>query len=50
MYVCGGAIMAHPMGVAAGVTSIREAWDAARAGVSLEVHARDHPALRAAIA
>ena len=26
MYLCGGGIMAHPMGIAAGVASIQQAW------------------------
>ena len=50
MYLCGGGIMAHPMGVEAGVASIREAWDAARSGIELTAYAADHPALRAALA
>ena len=37
--------MGHPGGVAAGVASLREAWDAALAGVSLSDHAKSHPAL-----
>lgn len=41
--------MAHPDGVAAGVQSMREAWDAARAGVSADDHARSHPALARAL-
>ena len=49
MYVCGGGIMAHPGGIAAGVTSIRQAWEAALAGRSLEEYAKDHLELRQAI-
>jgi ribulose-bisphosphate carboxylase large chain len=49
MYVCGGGIFAHPGGVAAGVASVRQAWDAAMAGRSLEDHARDHSELRQAL-
>jgi ribulose 1,5-bisphosphate carboxylase large subunit-like protein len=33
----------------AGVASLREAWDAALRGGSLEEHARSHPALRQAL-
>jgi len=45
----GGGIIGHPHGIAAGVASLREAWQAAAAGVSLEDFARDRPALRAAL-
>ena len=45
----GGGIMAHPDGVAAGVVALREAWDAATAGVSLADYAREHPALAKAL-
>jgi ribulose-bisphosphate carboxylase large chain len=33
MYLCGGGIMGHPSGIAAGVASIREAWQAALEGM-----------------
>ena len=36
MYLAGGGIIGHPDGAAAGVASLREAWEAAVAGVSLE--------------
>ena len=49
MHLAGGGIIGHPDGVAAGVASIREGWEAAVAGVSLEDYARDHPALAAAM-
>ncbi|MCI0390602.1 MAG: ribulose-bisphosphate carboxylase large subunit family protein [Acidobacteria bacterium] len=49
MYVCGGGIVAHPAGIAAGVASIRQAWDAALAGKTLEEYARDHVELRRAM-
>lgn len=45
----GGGIMAHPGGPAAGVTALREAWDAAVAGVPLTAHARAHRALAQAL-
>lgn len=45
----GGGILAHPLGPAAGVASLREAWDAVAAGVSLGEYAIDHPALREAL-
>ena len=41
--------MAHPDGPAAGVAALREAWDAAIAGVPLADYARDHPALAQAL-
>jgi ribulose-bisphosphate carboxylase large chain len=31
IYACGGGIMGHPGGIAAGVQAIRQAWDAALA-------------------
>lgn len=49
MHVCGGGIMAHPDGVAAGVASLRQAWEAAMAGVPLEDAARSHVELRRAM-
>jgi ribulose-bisphosphate carboxylase large chain len=45
----GGGIMAHPDGPAAGVAALREAWDAAMAGIALADYARDHPDLRRAL-
>ncbi|MFD1507045.1 ribulose 1,5-bisphosphate carboxylase [Georgenia yuyongxinii] len=50
MYICGGGILAHPDGVAAGVASIRQAWDAALGGVDLDEHASTHPELATALA
>jgi ribulose-bisphosphate carboxylase large chain len=50
MFMSGGGILAHPGGPAAGVTSIRQAWAAARAGVALADAARDAPELAAALA
>jgi ribulose-bisphosphate carboxylase large chain len=49
LFMSGGGIMAHPGGPAAGVASIREAWEAVRSGRRLEDYAEDHPALRAAL-
>ncbi len=45
----GGGIMAHPDGPGAGVSSLRQAWEAAMAGVALEDYAREHPALAKAL-
>jgi ribulose-bisphosphate carboxylase large chain len=49
IHAAGGGIMGHPNGVAAGVRSLREAWEAAVAGVSLTEYAQSHPDLRASI-
>jgi ribulose-bisphosphate carboxylase large chain len=49
MHLAGGGIIAHPQGIAAGVASMREAWQAAIEGASLERFASTRPALRAAI-
>ncbi|MFT3989569.1 ribulose-bisphosphate carboxylase large subunit family protein [Aestuariivirga sp.] len=49
IYAAGGGVMAHPGGPEAGVRSLREAWEAAMAGVAIETHARTHPALQQAL-
>ncbi len=49
MYVCGAGIIAHPGGVAAGVASVQQAWQAAAEGTSLEVYARSHVELAQAL-
>jgi len=36
LYMAGGGIMAHPMGAAAGVTALQQAWKAAVDGLQLE--------------
>jgi ribulose-bisphosphate carboxylase large chain len=46
MYLAGGGIIAHPGGAAAGVAAIRQAWEAAAAGVPLDEFARDRTELR----
>ena len=45
----GGGIFGHPNGVAAGVTALREAWEAAMQGVSLADYAQTRPALKSAL-
>ncbi|MFK8034236.1 MAG: 3-oxo-isoapionate-4-phosphate decarboxylase OiaX [Hyphomicrobiales bacterium] len=50
MYLGGGGIHGHPLGAASGVATIRQAWDAARDGLSLEEKATGHPELAAALA
>ena len=49
MHLAGGGIIGHPDGIAAGVASMREGWEAAVAGIGLETYAQTHPALRAAL-
>ncbi|MEM7566663.1 MAG: RuBisCO large subunit C-terminal-like domain-containing protein, partial [Pseudomonadota bacterium] len=49
IYACGGGIAGHPDGIEAGVTSIREAWAAARDGVPIAVAARESRPLARAI-
>ena len=49
LFMSGGGILAHPGGPAAGVRSIRQAWDAVRAGRELQDHAREAPDLRQAL-
>ena len=49
MYLGGGGIHGHPMGLAAGVRAIRQAWDAAAVETPLDTYAATHPELRAAL-
>ncbi|WP_321960797.1 ribulose-bisphosphate carboxylase large subunit family protein [Paraburkholderia sp. J7] len=49
LFMCGGGILAHPDGAAAGVTSVREAWAAIEAGVDVDSYARERPALQRAL-
>lgn len=49
MYLAGGGILAHPGGPAAGVRALRQAWEAAVQGISLETYAESHPELRETI-
>jgi ribulose-bisphosphate carboxylase large chain len=49
LFMSGGGILAHPDGPAAGVLSIRQAWQAVREGQSLDDYARHAPELRRAI-
>ena len=50
LFMSGGGILAHPDGPAAGVTSIRQAWTAVRAGQPLAEHAKAAPELARALA
>jgi ribulose-bisphosphate carboxylase large chain len=45
LYMAGGGIMAHPSGPAGGVRAIRQAWEAAALGQTLEKFAEDHAEL-----
>jgi ribulose-bisphosphate carboxylase large chain len=49
IYACGGGILAHPAGPAAGVRALRQAWEAAATGVPLAEFAQQHAELRAAL-
>jgi ribulose-bisphosphate carboxylase large chain len=50
IHAAGGGIIAHPGGVAAGVTALRQAWEAAVAGIPVDIYARDHAELGQALA
>ncbi|MBO0947889.1 ribulose-bisphosphate carboxylase large subunit family protein [Fibrella forsythiae] len=43
LYMAGGGILAHPMGPAAGVTALQQAWQAAVDGLSIEQAAATYP-------
>ena len=45
----GGGVVAHPHGISNGVKAMCDAWDAAMVGIRLDVYAKDHPALAAAL-
>ncbi|QHN05367.1 ribulose 1,5-bisphosphate carboxylase [Granulicella sp. WH15] len=49
IYACGGGILGHPMGVAAGVLSLQQAWEAAAENVPLATYAATRPELAAAL-
>ena len=49
LYLCGGGVVSHPSGPAAGVRAVRQAWEAAVAGIDLDTHARTHPELAEAL-
>ena len=49
IFAAGGGIFGHPGGVAAGVTALRQAWQAAVDGVPLADAARAQPELRDAL-
>ena len=49
IFACGGGIMGHPGGIAAGVRSIHQAWEAALEGTALAEAARSKPELKQAL-
>jgi ribulose-bisphosphate carboxylase large chain len=49
IHAAGGGILGHPSGIAAGVSAMRSAWDAAVAGIPLARHAVTRPALAQAM-
>jgi ribulose-bisphosphate carboxylase large chain len=49
IFACGGGIVAHPAGAAAGVASVRQAWQAALDGLDCEAACRLYPELRQAV-
>jgi ribulose-bisphosphate carboxylase large chain len=46
LYLAGGGILAHPKGAAAGVVALRQAWEAAVAGLTLEQAIKQYPELQ----
>jgi 3-oxoisoapionate-4-phosphate decarboxylase len=50
LYLCGGGVVSHPGGPAAGVRAVRQSWEATVAGVPLEVYAREHQELAQSLA
>lgn len=49
MFLAGGGLFAHPGGIAAGVSALRQSWEAAIGGVPLEVAAKTQRELREAL-
>jgi len=49
LYLCGGGIVSHPDGSAAGVRAVQQAWQAAVADIPLVDYARTHPELARSI-
>jgi ribulose-bisphosphate carboxylase large chain len=49
LFMCGGGILAHPDGPAAGVASVRQAWAAVQLGVPVTTYAENMPELRSAL-
>jgi ribulose-bisphosphate carboxylase large chain len=49
LYLCGGGIVSHPGGPAAGVVAVQQAWKAAVDAIPLDEYAKTHSELRQAI-
>lgn len=49
LYMAGGGIMAHPMGAAAGVVALQQAWKAAADGMDINEAAKQYPEFAAAV-
>ena len=49
IFLAGGGLFAHPGGIAAGVSALRQSWSAAIAGVPLDTAAKTHRELREAL-
>lgn len=49
LYLCGGGIVSHPGGPAAGVVAVKQAWQAAVDGIPLAEFAKSHVELRQSI-
>lgn len=49
LFMAGGGILAHPDGAAAGVRSLRQAWQAVQSGQTLEQFAQGAPELKQAL-
>ena len=49
MYLAGGGIHGHPDGPAAGISAIRQAWEATVSGVALSDYAKTHSELAASL-
>jgi ribulose-bisphosphate carboxylase large chain len=49
VFLCGGGVVGHPQGARAGAKSVRQAWQAVQAGMSVQQYARQAPELAAAL-
>ncbi|ALJ01727.1 ribulose-bisphosphate carboxylase large subunit family protein [Rufibacter tibetensis] len=49
LYMAGGGIMAHPSGPCGGVVAMRQAWEAAVQGLTVEEAARQYPEFRESV-
>jgi ribulose-bisphosphate carboxylase large chain len=49
LYMAGGGIMAHPDGPKGGVIALKQAWEGAVAGLSVEEIARQYPAFKKSV-